>query len=75
MLQADAYKGYGPLFSTERDGGPLTEATCMANARRGINDVYEPTRKSATAVEALVRIDDLYAIEKEKRGPPEDERC
>lgn len=46
----------------------------MAHARRGINDVYEPTRKSATAAEALARIGELYAIEKEIRGLPEVER-
>lgn len=74
ILQVDAYKGYCALFSTERDGGPLTEAACMAHARRGINDVYEPTRKSATAAEALARIGELYAIENEIRGLPEAER-
>lgn len=74
VLQADAYKGYGTLFSAERDGGPLTEAACMAHARRGINDVYEPTRNSTTAAEALARIGELYAIEKDIRGLPEAER-
>jgi transposase len=74
VLQADAYKGYGALFSAERIGGSLTEAACMAHARRGINDVWEPTRKSATAAEALARIGELYAIEKEIRGLPEVER-
>ena len=74
VLQVDAYKGYSALFGPERGGGPLTEAACMAHARRGINDVYEPTRKSATAAEALARIGELYAIEKEIRGLPEVER-
>lgn len=50
------------------------EAACMAHARRGINDVWEPVRTSATAEEALSRIGELYAIEKEIRGLPEAER-
>ncbi|EBT4617076.1 IS66 family transposase, partial [Salmonella enterica] len=74
VLQCDGYKGYETLFSEERKGGPLTEAACMAHARRGINDVWEPTRTSATAEEALSRIGELYAIEKEIRGLPEAER-
>ncbi|EEL2954548.1 transposase [Salmonella enterica] len=74
VLQCDGYAGYEKLFSAERKGGPLTEAVCMAHARRGINDVWEPTRTSATAEEALSRIGDLYAIEKEIRGFPEAER-
>ncbi|EBI5645098.1 IS66 family transposase [Salmonella enterica] len=74
VLQCDGYKGYEALFSAEREGGPLTEAACMAHARRGINDVWEPARTSATAEEALSRIGELYAIEKEIRGLPEAER-
>ncbi|HAF1420855.1 TPA: IS66 family transposase [Salmonella enterica] len=74
VLQCDVYKGYEALFSAEREGGPLMEAACMAHARRGINDVWEPARTSATAEEALSRIGELYAIEKEIRGLPEAER-
>ncbi|EAU6351661.1 IS66 family transposase, partial [Salmonella enterica] len=74
VLQCDGYKGYEALFSAEREGGPLMEAACMAHARRGINDVWEPVRTSATAEEALSRIGELYAIEKEIRGLPEAER-
>ncbi|EAB1660149.1 transposase [Salmonella enterica subsp. enterica] len=62
------------MFSAERKGGPLTEAACMAHARRGINDVWEPARTSVTAEEALSRLGELYAIEKEIRGLPEAER-
>jgi transposase len=46
----------------------------MAHARRKINDVWEPTRKSATAAEALARIGRLYETDKEIRGLPEAER-
>ncbi|EEH4119060.1 IS66 family transposase [Salmonella enterica subsp. enterica] len=62
------------MFSGDRKGGPLTEAACMAHARRGINDVWEPSRTSVIAEEALSRIGELYAIEKEIRGLPEAER-
>lgn len=50
------------MFSTERKGGPLTEAACWAHARRKIHDVYISTR-TATVEEALKRIGELYAIE------------
>ncbi|ECD9518271.1 IS66 family transposase [Salmonella enterica subsp. diarizonae] len=73
VLQADAYGGYDRLFSPEREGGPLTEAACWAHARRKIHDVYVRT-KSPTAEEALKRIGELYAIEDEIRGCPENER-
>lgn len=67
VLQADAFAGYDRLFSAEREGGPLTEAACWAHARRKIHDVYISTQ-TATAEEALKRIGELYAIEKEIRG-------
>jgi Transposase and inactivated derivatives len=67
VLQADAFAGYDRLFSPEREGGPLTEAACWAHARRKIHDVYISTQ-TATAEEALKRIGELYAIEKEIRG-------
>lgn len=34
VLQADAFAGYDRLFSAEREGGPLTEATCYQPAIR-----------------------------------------
>ncbi len=54
ILQADAFTGYGRLFSAEREGGALTEVACWAHARRKIHDVYISS-KSATAEEALKR--------------------
>lgn len=73
VLQADAYGGYDRLFSTEREGGALTEAACWAHARRKIHDVYISTG-TAMAEEALKRIGELYAIEAEIRGLPAAER-
>ena len=69
ILQADAYAGYNALY----ESGQVTEAACMAHARRKIHDVYISS-KSATAEEALKRISELYAIEDEIRGLPESER-
>ena len=69
VLQADAYGGYRALY----ESGRITEAACMAHARRKIHDVYISS-KSATAEEALKRISELYAIEDEIRGLPESER-
>ncbi|MGC6031482.1 IS66 family transposase [Enterobacter kobei] len=73
VLQADAYGGYDRLFSTEREGGVLTEAACWAHARRKIHDVYI-SAPTAMAEGALKRIGELYAIEEEIRGQPEAER-
>ncbi|WP_434801591.1 IS66 family transposase [Serratia symbiotica] len=73
VLQADAYGGYDRLFSAEREGGALIEATCWAYARRKIHDVYISTQ-AATAEKALKRIGELYVVEEEIRGRPEAER-
>ncbi|MDE9558247.1 transposase, partial [Xenorhabdus bovienii] len=69
VLQADAYGGYRALYET----GNITEAACMAHARRKIHDVHV---RSPTAIttEALKRIGELYAIEAEIRGSPAEER-
>lgn len=69
VLQADAYAGYNALY----EDGRVTEAACMAHARRKIHDVHvrHPT---AITTEALNRIGELYAIESEIRGSPAEER-
>lgn len=69
VLQADAYGGYRALYET----GDITEAACMAHARRKIHDVHV---RSPTAVttEALKRIGELYGIEAGIRGSPAEER-
>ncbi len=69
ILQADAYGGYNALYKD----GRITEAACMAHARRKIHDVHAHTPTGITT-EALKRIGDLYAIEAEIRGSPADER-
>ena len=62
ILQADGYQGYARLY----DRG-VTEAACMAHARRKFVDVYKAD-KSPLANEALQRIAGLYAIEATIRG-------
>ena len=69
ILQADAYAGFNQLYET----GRMQEAACMAHVRRKFYDLVEAHR-SPFATEALERIGQLYAIEKEIRGRPPDQR-
>jgi transposase len=64
-LQADAYAGFHPLY----EGGRIVEAACWAHGRRKFHDILAATQ-SPTASEAIRRIDELYAIEKQVRGSP-----
>jgi transposase len=68
ILQADGYAGYAGLY--ERD---VTEAACLAHARRKFFDVHAATQ-SPLALEALQRIAALYAIEAVIRGQPPNAR-
>ncbi len=58
VLQADVYGGYRALY----ESGRITEAACMAHARRKIHDVHARAPTYITT-EALQRIGELYAIE------------
>lgn len=69
ILQADAYGDYNTLYET----GHITEAACMAHARRKIHDVHTRTPTDITT-EALRHIGELYAIEAAIRGSPAEER-
>lgn len=69
VLQADAYAGYNALY----EDGRVTEAACMAHARRKIHDVHV-CHLTAVTTEALNRIGELYAIESEIRGSPAEKR-
>jgi len=64
-LQADAYAGFHPLY----EGGRIIEAACWAHSRRKFHGILAATQ-SPTASEAIRRIGELYAIEKEVRGSP-----
>ncbi|EDR9127404.1 IS66 family transposase [Salmonella enterica] len=69
VLQADAYGGYRVLY----ESGRITEAACMAHARRKIHDVHARAPTDITT-EALQRIGELYAIEAEVRGCSAEQR-
>lgn len=71
VLQADGYAGFNGLYQRHQD--PLTEAACWAHVRRKFYDLHA-ANGSPVAKEALERIGLLYAIEREIRGRPPDER-
>ncbi len=68
-LQADGYAGFDQIYAA----GRVQEAACWAHVRRKFYDL-EVAHKSPVAAEALERIAELYAIEKQIRGRPPDER-
>ena len=69
ILQADAYSGFAALYESEQ----IVEAACWAHARRKFYDLYVAER-SPLAAEAMRRIGELYAIEREIRGRKPSER-
>jgi len=87
ILQADAYGGYGDLYAADRKPAPILEASCWAHSRRKVfelADVEAAALKKARgekpkpvyplALEAVQRIDALFAIEREINGLPPAER-
>ncbi|GGE24407.1 transposase [Aureimonas endophytica] len=84
ILQADAYSGYGRFCAAGRSPGPLTQALCWAHARRKffeLADIAKNARRgknaapiSPMALEAVKRIDALFAIERDINGLPAAER-
>src|ERR1700675_793523 len=68
-LQADGYAGFDAVYET----GRIQEAACWAHVRRKFYDLHV-AHKSPVAAEAIERIGALYAIEKEIRGYPADQR-
>jgi len=69
VLQVDGYAGFERLTGR----GNIVLAACWAHARRKFYDVHQATA-SPVAAEALRRIRDIYAIEKEIRGQSAGER-
>jgi transposase len=78
ILQADAYAGFGGLYAATRAGGAVTEAPCWAHARRlffELADLARPGRTPAPlALEAVRRIDALFAHERVINGQPAEPR-
>ena len=73
LLQADAYAGFNRLYEPDRRPGPIREAACWAHARRKLYELAAVS-KAPIAAEAVRRIDELFAIEREINGKPAEER-
>jgi transposase len=67
LMQADAYAGFNRLYEPGRRPGPIVEAACWAHARRKFFDLAR-LNKAPIAIEAVARIDALFAIEREING-------
>ena len=68
-LQADAYAGFAQIY----ESGRIQEAGCWAHVRRKFYDLVV-AHKSPVGQQALERIAELYAIEKEIRGRSPEQR-
>lgn len=71
-LQVDGYGGFRALADRRNDGA-VALAFCWAHLRRRFHKIHAHTA-SPIAAEALLRIGALYAIEREIRGRPAEER-
>src|SRR5665213_598711 len=73
LMQADAYAGYNRLYEQGRKPAPIVEAACWAHARRKFFDLARIMR-APIAVEAIARIDALFAIERQINGAAPERR-
>jgi transposase len=73
ILQADAYDGFNDLYLPGRKPGPIIEAACWAHGRRKLF-VLADVAKAPLAVEAVRRIDAIFAIEREINGQSAQQR-
>jgi transposase len=69
ILQADAYAGYNARYEPDRKPGPITEAACWTHGRRKLFELAEVAR-APLAVEAVRRIDAIFAAERAVNGLP-----
>jgi transposase len=87
VLQADAYGGYDKIYQSVRPAGPILEAACWAHSRRKLFELADieaaarrraksgrPEVISPIALEAVQRIDALFAIERDILGLSPEER-
>ena len=63
VVHADGYAGFNSLFGKDK----AEEQACLAHVRRKFVDVFT-AQGSSIAEEAIRRIGELYAVEKEARG-------
>jgi len=66
-MQADAYAGFNRLYEDRRKPGPITEVACWAHGRRKFYELAR-LKQAPIAVEAVRRIDALFAIERDING-------
>ena len=83
ILQADAYAGFGRLYEQNRKPAPIVEAACWAHGRRKffvLADIASKARNkkpaviSPIALEAVKRIDAIFAHERAVNGQSAEER-
>jgi transposase len=82
ILQADAYAGFNRLYEAKRQPTPLVEAACWSHARRKffvLADIAAKARGklpvvAPLALEAVRRMDAIFAIERVINGLPAGER-
>jgi transposase len=67
LMQADAYAGFNRLYDGARKPGPVVEAACWAHARRKFFELAQ-LKQAPIAIEAVRRIDALFAVEREISG-------
>ena len=72
-MQADAYAGFGKLYELGRLPGTILEAGCWAHWRRKFYEIAT-LKKAPIAVEAVTRIDSIFAIERTISGSVPAER-
>ena len=72
-MQADAYDGYNALYEATWKPAPIKEAACWAHWRRKLFD-HANSGKAPIAVEAVRRMDVIFAWERTITGKPPDER-
>jgi transposase len=67
VVQADAYSGFNRLYDPGRRPGPILAAACWAHARRKLFELAA-VAKAPIAAEAVRRIDQLFAVERDIVG-------
>lgn len=73
ILQADAYAGFNDLYAPGRRPGPVAEAACWAHGRRKLFTLAEVAH-APLAIEAVRRIDAIFALEREINGASSEQR-
>ena len=84
MLQAEAFSGYIRLYAPERKPGHIVEALCCSDAKRKsfeLADIAASARRgknappiSPIALEAVARIDAVFAVDRDINGASAVER-